>query len=38
MKKSSVLQKPLDVHLVTNNVGQCIYSVAMWNIYCGSVR
>ena len=37
-KKSSVLQKPIDVHSVTNNVGQSIYSVTMWNIYCGSVR
>ena len=37
-KKSDVLQQPIDVYSVTNVVGESIYSVTMWNIYCESVR
>ena len=37
-KKSGVLQLLIGVHSVKNVVGKSIYSVAMWNIYCESVR
>ena len=37
-KKSDVLQQPVDVYSVTNVVGESIYTVIMWNIYCESVR
>ena len=37
-KKSDVLQSLICVHSAKNAVGESIYSVAMWNIYCESVR
>ena len=37
-KKSDVLQSPIDVCPVTNVVGENISSIALWNIYCESVR
>ena len=37
-KKSDVLQLLIGVHSGKNVVGESIYSVAMWNIYCESVR
>ena len=36
-KKSDVLQPLTGVHSAKNVVGESIYSVAMWNIYCESV-
>ena len=36
-KKSDVLQLLIGVHSGKNVVGESIYSVAMWNIYCESV-
>ena len=36
-KKSDVLQSLIGVHSAKNVVGESIYSVAMWNIYCESV-
>ena len=32
------LQALIGVHSVKNVVGESVYSVAMWNIYCESVR
>ena len=29
---------PMDIHSVTNVVGEGTSSVTMWNIYCESVR
>ena len=37
-KKSEVLQSLIGVHSAKNIVGESIYSVAMWNICCESVR
>ena len=37
-KKSDVLQSIICVHSAKNVVGKSIYSVAMWNIFCESVR
>ena len=35
-KKPDVVQSLIGVHSAKNVVGQSIYSVAMWNIYCES--
>ena len=37
-KKSDVLQSLIGVHSAKNVVGESIHLVAMWNIYCESVR
>ena len=37
-KKADVLQSLIGVHSAKNVVGESIYSVAMWNIYCESAR
>ena len=35
-KKPDVVQSLIGVHSAKNVVGQSIYSIAMWNIYCES--
>ena len=37
-KKSDVLQSLIGLHSPKKVVGESIYSLAMWNIYCESVR
>ena len=37
-KKLDVLQSLIGVHSANDVVSESIYSVAMWNIYCESVR
>ena len=37
-KRSDVLQSLIGVHSAENIVDKSIYSVAMWNIFCESIK